>query len=59
MSSTCRNSRSGRPVPQITTSSRAASHRLVKTADQGGQDMGVLGVEVVARAVRLVGITER
>ena len=53
MSSTCRNSRRGLPVPQITTSSSTIALSFVEPTDQCGQDVAVFGVEIVARPIQV------
>ena len=52
-SSTCRNSRRGVPVPQITTSRDAGDLRVVELADQRRQHVRAGEVEVVVRAVEV------
>jgi hypothetical protein len=55
MSSTCRNSRFGVPLPQMTTSGGVCLGGLVELAEQRRDDVAVLEVEVVAGAVEVGG----
>jgi hypothetical protein len=54
-SSTWRNSRRGVPVPQMVTEGSPRELRLVEAADEGGDDVGVFRVVVVAGAVEVGG----